>query len=228
MRTNDNGTSADKRAIQRNREPARPWAASGRARRTTPDDVTRHALSYVWNLAPIIHPLPQPPPAAIVYQRASVEVTLSFRENSPHSRRPQKTRNRVAIVGRQACFRNAADKPTRQRYENTKLRPRLKSLLTLLELIGAGPHDEKIRGAWADMTTSETGSVAWPGQLPRGGCTVSVLVGTAIVVADMVGVGGFTSLGFQGKDIPSGLSILLVWALRGIVAVCGVLSYREL
>src|SRR5204863_23726 len=84
----------------RNREPARPWGASGRARRTTPDDVTRHALSYVWNLAPIIHPLPQPPPAAIVYQRASVEVTLSFRENSPHSRRPQKTRNRVAIVGR--------------------------------------------------------------------------------------------------------------------------------
>jgi APA family basic amino acid/polyamine antiporter len=30
------------------------------------------------------------------------------------------------------------------------------------------------------------------------------MVATAIVVADMVGVGVFTSLGFQVKDIPSG------------------------
>src|SRR5205823_10247446 len=137
-------------------------------------------------------------------------------------------RNRVAIVGRQACFRNAADKPTRQRYENTRLRPRLKSLLTLLELVGPGPHDEKIRGAWADMAASETGSVAWPGQLPRGGSTVSVTVATAIVVADMVGVGVFTSLGFQVKDIPSGFSILLLWTVGGLVALCGVFSYSEL
>src|SRR6266487_5839836 len=112
MRTNDNGTSADKRAIQRNREPARPWAASGRACRTTPGDVTRHALSYVWNLAPIIHPLPQPPPAAIVYQRASVEVTLSFREKlSPLPKASENTKS-CRDCGGQACFRNAADKPT--------------------------------------------------------------------------------------------------------------------
>src|SRR6266849_7357950 len=78
------------------------------------------------------------------------------------------------------------------------------------------------------MTTSETGSVAWTGQLPRGGSTVSVLVATAIVVADMVGVGVFTSLGFQVKDIPSGFSILLLWAVGGIVALCGVFSYGEL
>src|SRR5947208_6197446 len=115
-----------------------------------------------------------------------------------------------------------------QRYENTKLRPGLKSLLTLLELVAAGPQDEKIRCAWADMTTSETGSVAWPGQLPRGGSTVSVIVATAIVVADMVGVGVFTSLGFQVKDIPSGFSVLLLWVIGGIVALCGVFSYSEL
>src|SRR6476659_5111177 len=78
------------------------------------------------------------------------------------------------------------------------------------------------------MTASETGSVAWPGQFPRGGSTVSVLVATAIVVADMVGVGVFTSLGFQVKDIPSGFSILLLWAVGGIVALCGVFSYSEL
>ncbi|QWG25942.1 amino acid permease [Bradyrhizobium sediminis] len=78
------------------------------------------------------------------------------------------------------------------------------------------------------MAASETGSAAWPGRLPGSGSTVSVLVATAIVVADMVGVGVFTSLGFQVKDIPSGFSILLLWAIGGIVALCGVFSYSEL
>jgi APA family basic amino acid/polyamine antiporter len=78
------------------------------------------------------------------------------------------------------------------------------------------------------MAASETGSAAWPGQLAGGGSTVSVAVATAIVVADMVGVGVFTSLGFQVKDIPSGFSILLLWSVGGIVALCGVFSYSEL
>src|ERR1035437_2721942 len=78
------------------------------------------------------------------------------------------------------------------------------------------------------MTASGAGSSAWPGRLPGGGSTVSVIVATAIVVADMVGVGVFTSLGFQVKDIPSGFSILLLWAVGGIVALCGVFSYSEL
>ena len=66
------------------------------------------------------------------------------------------------------------------------------------------------------------------GPLPGGGSTVSVVVAIAIVVADMVGVGVFTSLGFQVKDIPSGFSILLLWTVGGIVALCGVFSYGEL
>src|SRR4051812_17896124 len=78
------------------------------------------------------------------------------------------------------------------------------------------------------MATPGTGSAAWPGQLPGAKSTVSVLVATAIVVADMVGVGVFTSLGFQVKDIPSGFSILLLWSVGGIVALCGVFSYSEL
>jgi basic amino acid/polyamine antiporter, APA family len=61
-----------------------------------------------------------------------------------------------------------------------------------------------------------------------GGSTVSVAVATAIVVADMVGVGVFTSLGFQVKDIPSGFAILVLWTVGGIVALCGVFSYSEL
>src|SRR5260221_6218951 len=78
------------------------------------------------------------------------------------------------------------------------------------------------------MAATDAASVACPGKFPRGGSTVSVLVATAIVVADMVGVGVFTSLGFQVKDIPSGFSILLLWAVGGIVALCGVFSYSEL
>jgi basic amino acid/polyamine antiporter, APA family len=78
------------------------------------------------------------------------------------------------------------------------------------------------------MAASETGTAAWPGRLPGGGSTVSVIVATAIVVADMVGVGVFTSLGFQVKDIPSGFAILLLWTVGGVVALCGVFSYSEL
>src|SRR3954471_21241028 len=78
------------------------------------------------------------------------------------------------------------------------------------------------------MAASETGSPAWPGSRSGSGSTVSVLVAVAIVVADMVGVGVFTSLGFQVKDIPSGFSILLLWIVGGVVALCGVFSYGEL
>jgi basic amino acid/polyamine antiporter, APA family len=57
---------------------------------------------------------------------------------------------------------------------------------------------------------------------------VSTLTATAIVVADMVGVGVFTSLGFQVQGIPSGFALLLLWAVGGVVALCGVFSYGEL
>ena len=69
--------------------------------------------------------------------------------------------------------------------------------------------------------------MAWGERRPTGS-TVSVAVATAIVVADMVGVGVFTSLGFQVKDIPSGFAILALWTVGGIVALCGVFSYSEL
>src|SRR5947208_7165326 len=78
------------------------------------------------------------------------------------------------------------------------------------------------------MAATETGSAAWSSPRFGSGSTVSVLVAVAIVVADMVGVGVFTSLGFQVKDIPSGFSILLLWTVGGVVALCGVFSYGEL
>src|SRR3979490_1381258 len=58
--------------------------------------------------------------------------------------------------------------------------------------------------------------------------TVSTITATAIVVADMVGVGVFTSLGYQVQDIPSGFSLLLLWIVGGIVALCGVAAHSEL
>src|ERR1700722_14798195 len=77
----------------------------------------------------------------------------------------------------------------------------------------------------ADMAASDTSALG--GRL-SGGSTVSLIVATAIVVADMVGVGVFTSLGFQVKDIPSGFAIITLWSVGGIVALCGVFSYSEL
>lgn len=50
----------------------------------------------------------------------------------------------------------------------------------------------------------------------------------ALVVASMVGTGVFTSLGYQVRDIPSGPAIMLVWALGGLLALCGALSYAEI
>src|ERR1044071_6901158 len=57
---------------------------------------------------------------------------------------------------------------------------------------------------------------------------VTTLTATAIVVADMVGVGVFTSLGFQVKDITSGFSLLLLWIVGGVVALSGAFCYAEL
>jgi len=51
---------------------------------------------------------------------------------------------------------------------------------------------------------------------------------TAVVIANMVGTGVFTSLGFQLLEIRSGFVILMLWAIGGLVALCGALCYAEL
>jgi len=51
---------------------------------------------------------------------------------------------------------------------------------------------------------------------------------TAVVIANMVGTGVFTSLGFQLLDIQSGFAILTLWATGGLIAVCGAMTYAEL
>ena len=78
------------------------------------------------------------------------------------------------------------------------------------------------------MTASEAGSAVGAGRHFRNRAGVSVPVATAIVVADMIGVGVFTSLGLQVKGIHSGFAILLLWTVGGLVALCGVFCYSEL
>lgn len=51
---------------------------------------------------------------------------------------------------------------------------------------------------------------------------------TAVVIANMIGTGVFTSLGFQLLEIQSGFVILALWAVGGLIAVCGAMTYAEL
>jgi len=50
----------------------------------------------------------------------------------------------------------------------------------------------------------------------------------AVVIANMIGTGVFTSLGFQLLDIQSGFALLMLWVVGGITAFCGALTYAEL
>ncbi len=58
--------------------------------------------------------------------------------------------------------------------------------------------------------------------------TVGLSTCVALVVANMVGTGIFTSLGFQLAVIPSHAAIMLLWLLGGILALSGALCYAEL
>jgi APA family basic amino acid/polyamine antiporter len=64
-----------------------------------------------------------------------------------------------------------------------------------------------------------------PTDPPKG---ISLLTATAIVIANMVGTGIFTSLGYQVTDLPSGFTLMALWALGGVCAFCGALAYGEL
>jgi APA family basic amino acid/polyamine antiporter len=57
---------------------------------------------------------------------------------------------------------------------------------------------------------------------------VSAVTAAAIVIADMVGVGVFTSLGFQVSEIKSGFALLFLWIVGGVAAMCGAFCYAEL
>ena len=51
---------------------------------------------------------------------------------------------------------------------------------------------------------------------------------TALVIANMVGTGVFTSLGYQVFDTKTVFALLMLWIVGGIIAFCGAVSYSEL
>ena len=50
----------------------------------------------------------------------------------------------------------------------------------------------------------------------------------ALVIANMIGSGIYTSLGFQLSNMHSLFAVLMLWVVGGIIAVCGALVYGEL
>ncbi|MEO1187675.1 MAG: amino acid permease [Pseudomonadota bacterium] len=50
----------------------------------------------------------------------------------------------------------------------------------------------------------------------------------AVIIANMIGTGVFTSLGFQLMTLESGFALIMLWVVGGLVAICGALSYAEL
>ena len=60
------------------------------------------------------------------------------------------------------------------------------------------------------------------------GAGFSPATAMAVVVANMIGTGVFTSLGFQLLEIQSGFVLLMLWAVGGVAALCGALCYAEL
>jgi APA family basic amino acid/polyamine antiporter len=73
-------------------------------------------------------------------------------------------------------------------------------------------------------TVAEHSSAEW-GTSPR---SVGFLTASSIVIANIIGTGIFTSLGFQVADIQSGFPLLMLWVIGGIAALCGALCYGEL
>lgn len=54
-----------------------------------------------------------------------------------------------------------------------------------------------------------------------------LLTCVCLVLANMIGTGVFTSLGFQLQAVSQPFSVMLLWFLGGVFALCGALSYAE-
>ena len=57
---------------------------------------------------------------------------------------------------------------------------------------------------------------------------ISFSTATSLVIANMIGTGVFTSLGFQVLDIKTGFAILVLWIIGGVISLCGALAYGEI
>lgn len=57
---------------------------------------------------------------------------------------------------------------------------------------------------------------------------ISLLTAISVVVANMIGTGVFTSLGFQLFGIQNTSTIVVLWLIGGIISLCGAVNYGEL
>lgn len=57
---------------------------------------------------------------------------------------------------------------------------------------------------------------------------IGFLPAVSIVIANMIGVGVFTSLGFQLLGLQDYRAIVLIWVVGGVLALLGSLCYAEL
>jgi len=57
---------------------------------------------------------------------------------------------------------------------------------------------------------------------------LGLLIAAAIVIANMIGTGVFTSTGFQAASLHDPWTILLAWVVGGGLALCGAAAYAEL
>ena len=57
---------------------------------------------------------------------------------------------------------------------------------------------------------------------------IGLTTGASLIVANMIGVGVFTTTGFMADALGSPGAILLAWAIGGVAAFCGALAYSEL
>jgi APA family basic amino acid/polyamine antiporter len=77
----------------------------------------------------------------------------------------------------------------------------------------------------SSVTTLEQHIYAKPAVPAR---SIGFVTACSIVIANIIGTGIFTSLGFQLTDIQSGFALLMLWVVGGIAALCGALCYGEL
>jgi APA family basic amino acid/polyamine antiporter len=75
-----------------------------------------------------------------------------------------------------------------------------------------------------NSTTHTAGVAAMEMPRPK----IGFVTACGIVIANIIGTGVFTSLGFQLADIHSGFALVMLWILGGVVALCGALCYGEL
>jgi basic amino acid/polyamine antiporter, APA family len=57
---------------------------------------------------------------------------------------------------------------------------------------------------------------------------ISIYTASAIVIANMIGTGVFTSVGFQLSSIQNTWAIVLLWTVGGVLALFGAFAYAEL